>query len=65
MNNLTYRSSGSTFKLVLLVFLSGTGLLIGGYITGSEWTTGVVGLVIGYVVRDVGAKAAEAYRDKP
>jgi hypothetical protein len=65
MSNLHYRGTKSTtYKLVLLSFLTGTGLLLHGDITGGEWVTGVLGLVAGYVARDIGAKSAEAYRDK-
>lgn len=65
MRNLDYRGTQSTtFKLVLLCFLTGTALLVGGYISGSEWVTGIIGLVSGFVLRDGVAKAAEAYRDK-
>jgi len=65
-DNLAYRGYKSvTFKLVLLGFITGSVFLIYGYITGSEWVTGVLGLLAGYVLRDGVSKAAEAYRDKP
>lgn len=64
--NLEYRGArGTTFQLVLLAFLVGTLMLVLGHIDGAQWTTGVIGLVSAYVVRDAAAKAAEAYRDKP
>lgn len=53
-----------TFRLVLLVFLTGTGLLLSSHINSDQWVNGVLGLVAAYVVRDAAAKAAEAYRDK-
>jgi hypothetical protein len=33
-------------------------------LTGSEWITGVLGLLAGYVLRDGITKAAEAYKEK-
>lgn len=65
MSNLAYRGGKSTtLNLVLLGFTTGTGLLLSGHITGSEWITGVLGLLTGYVLRGGIAAAAEAYRDK-
>lgn len=66
MSNLTYQGSQSTtYRLVLLAFLTATAMLGLGKISGSEWVSGALGLVSAYVVRELGAGAAEAYRDKP
>lgn len=60
MQYLTYRGNKSTtYQLVLLSLLLGTLLVLLGKLTGGEWTTGVLGLVAAYVVRDLGARAAE------
>lgn len=63
--NLDYKGAKSTtFQLVLLGFVTGTGLIIAGYIDGNQWVTGVLGLLSGYVLRDAVKSASEAYRDK-
>lgn len=66
MSSLDYRGQESTtYQLVLLGFLTATGLVIAGIITGSEWVTGALGLLTAYVLKQVGTSVAEAYRDKP
>ncbi len=66
MKNLDYRGAKSlTFRLVLLGFLTGTGLLMIDKLSGAEWVTGVLGLIVTYVIKEATAKASEAYRDKP
>ena len=63
--NLQYKGRKSTtFQLVLLGFVTGTALIVFGYIDGNQWVTGVLGLLTGYVMRDAVKSAAEAYRDK-
>lgn len=64
MKQLEYRGmKSSTFKLVLFVFVVGTLMLVLGKISGSEWVTGVIGLVASYVIKDSVASMSEAYRD--
>lgn len=64
MRQLDYRGTkSSTFKLVLFAFVTGTLMLVLEKISGSEWVTGVLGLVASYVVKDSVASMAEAYRD--
>jgi len=66
MKNLEYRGTkSSTFQLVLFVFLTATLMLVLDKVTGSEWVTGAIGLVSGYVLKESITKGAEAYRDKP
>ena len=63
--NLDYKGSKSTtFQLVLLGFVTGTALIVFGYIDGNQWVTGVLGLLTGYVMRDAVKSFSEAYRDK-
>lgn len=65
MRNLDYRGHRSTtLHVVLLVFATGTGLLLSGHLEAEQWVTGVLGLVSAYVLRDAAAKVAEAYRDR-
>lgn len=62
MGNLVYRGyRSSTLHLILLVFLSGTALLIFGYISDQIWSTSVLSLVSAYVVKDSAGKFAEVY----
>ena len=66
MKNLDYRGAkSSTFRIVIFAFIVGTILLVLDKITGSEWVTGVLGLVGSYVLKESVAKVAEAYRDSP
>lgn len=61
-SSITYRGWRSiTAQLVLLGFLTGTGLLVGGYIEASTWASEVLALLSGYIIRDFANKAAEAY----
>lgn len=50
---------GTKFQLVVLAFLTGTGMLLLGKITGDLWTYGVLGLVVTYVAGDVGSRLTE------
>jgi len=65
--NLAYRGLKSwTLRLVLLGYFTGTYIFImTDKLTGSEWVTGVLGLLATYVLKESAAKASEAYRDKP
>lgn len=65
MSNLAYRGNRSTtLWLVLLGFGTGSLFLMTGQITGSEWVTGVLGMLSAYVLREGVKAVAEAYRDK-
>ena len=65
VSNLTYKGYRSTtLHLVLLSFVTGTALLVAGYINENVWETGVLGSLVGYIVRDGVSKMAEVYYQK-
>ena len=62
--NLEYRGARSTeLQLVLLLWITATGLLWFGKIDATTWSTVSEWTIIGYVAGRVGSKASEAYRD--
>ena len=63
--NLQYRGwNSTTLRLVVIVFFTGTVLLIFDKINGDQWVTGIIGLVASYVIKESVAKVSEAYRDR-
>lgn len=61
MKQLDYRGwRSTTLQLVLMVLVIGTALVWFGKISSDNWTTGVLGLVAAYVLRDVASKGIEA-----
>lgn len=64
-SNITYKGFRSvTFNLVLLGYVTGTALLVFGFITPEIWETGVLGMLTGYIIRDGVSKIAEVYYQK-
>ena len=62
--NLEYRGARSTeLHLVLLLWITATGLLWFAKIDAPTWSTVSEWTIIGYVAGRVGSKASEAYRD--
>lgn len=66
MKNLDYKGMNSTrVKLVLLAFVTATGLLALDKIDASHWVTVTMGSIVAYAMSETGNKWAEAHRDKP
>ena len=64
-SNITYKGyKSTTLHLVLLAFFTGTGLLLIDKIDANTWSTSVLGILAGYVIRDGVSKIAEAYYGK-
>jgi len=62
--NLEYRGARSTeLHLVLLLWITATGLLWFGKIDAPTWATVSEWTIIGYVAGRIGSKASEAYKD--
>ncbi len=59
-SNLDYKGYGSTtLHLILMAYVTGTILLVFGFIDMRVWETGILGSLIAYIVRDGMSKAAE------
>lgn len=64
-SNLSYKGYRSvTFFLVMFGYISGTALLVGGFIDAPTWASVVFGMLGGYIVRDGVSKIAETYWQK-
>ena len=62
MKTNAYRGfSSTTFVFVMLGFVTGTALLVGGFIDSLIWKDGVLGLLTGYVIRAAVGSVSEAY----